>query len=110
MIGRIPEWIEKEANQSDKNTQDNQGMQPDQPDGKKLFYVHLPPPVIIGISDNEARQEVEEIHRKVAMGDRVCSHHRVIGFKKMIDNDQERSRSAESVKDGIMGFTQFVQC
>ena len=80
-------------------------MQPDESAFEESSGGHLVPSAVIGITDDKAGKDEEEIHREVAM------RHRRSGEKleHMVNYDDQGGDSSKSVKDVVMWSGIFEQ-
>ena len=81
-------------------------MQADEPAFEKVFCFQTgTPSVVIGITDNESRQNEKEIDGQVSVIESLVDGACCKTFENMIQNNHEGRHTAQSVEDFVMGFS-----
>lgn len=70
----------------------------------EVFGLHRTPAVVIGITDDEPRQDEEKIDCQVTVVDTLVQVAGRIGFKYVEPYDRDGRNSAQSVEDAVMRF------
>ena len=79
-------------------------MQADQAALEEIAVGHAPPAVVVGITDDEARKDEEEIDGQITVVDDLIGMARGMRFEKMERHDDQRRHAAQTVENRIMGF------
>ena len=64
----------------------------------------VPPAVVVGVSDDEAREDEEEVDGQVAVVDALVEVARGVGLEQVEADDHEGRHAAQSVEDRVVGF------
>ena len=64
----------------------------------------VPPAVVVGVSDDEAREEEEEVDGQVAVIDALVEVARGESLEQVEADDHEGRHAAQSVEDCVVGF------
>ena len=79
-------------------------MQTDQTALEEIAVGHASPAVVVGIADDEARKDEEEIDGQIAVVDDLVGMARGMRLEKMKGHDDQRRDAAQTVEDRIMGL------
>ena len=74
------------------------GLQADQPALEEVADGHLFPPVVVGVADDEAGENEEEIDGQVSVIDFLVQMTGGVGFEQMEADDRQGCHSAQSVQ------------
>ncbi len=80
-------------------------MQPNEAPSEKRPERHAPPPtVVVGIADDEAREQEEEVDGQIAVVEPLVEGTRGESLEDMVPDDEQGGDAAQSVEDVVMGF------
>jgi len=95
---------EVERRGADQHTHHHHRMQADQTALEEIAVGHASPAVVVGIADDEARKDKEEIDGQIAVVDDLVGMARGMRLEKMKSHDDQRRDAAQTVEDRIMGL------
>ena len=93
-----------EHRSADECADDDHGLQADETAFEKLADRHAPPAVVVGVTDDEAREDEEEVDGQIAVVDPLVEMARGVGFEEVEADDGQRGYAAQSVEDVVVGF------
>ena len=90
--------LKVEHDGSDQGSDHDHGLQADQPALEEVADGHLFPPVVVGVADDEAGENEEEINGQVSVIDFLVQMTGGVGFEQMEADDRQGCHSAQSVQ------------
>ena len=93
-----------EHRSADECADDDHRLQADETAFEKLADRHAPPAVVVGVTDDEAREDEEEVDGQIAAVDPLVEMARGVGFEEVEADDGQRGYAAQSVEDVVVGF------
>lgn len=94
--------LKVEHDGSDQGSDHDHGLQADQPALEEVADGHLFPPVVVGVADDEAGENEEEIDGQVSVIDFLVQMTGGVGFEQMEADDRQGCHSAQSVQYVVM--------
>ena len=87
-----------EQRRTDGHAQHHHGLQADQAPLEETADGHPPPTVVVGVADDEAGENEEEINGQVSVIDFLVQMTGGVGFEQMEADDRQGCHSAQSVQ------------
>ena len=85
-------------------------MEADQTACEEFLDAHSVPAIVVGVSDDESRENEKEIDGQVTVVDPLVEMARGEGFEKVEADDRDGGDAAQSVEDVVMGFGVGESC
>ena len=96
--------LEIEHHGADQSSDDDHRVQADETPFEELPDRHLRPTVVVGVADDETREDEEEIDGQVAVVDPLVEVAGRISLEQVKAHDRQRSHAAQPVENVIMRF------
>ena len=90
-----------EHRSADECADDDHGLQADETAFEKLADRHAPPAVVVGVTDDEAREDEEEVDGQIAVVEHLVGRAFGVGFQQMEGHHDHRRHAAQSVEDFV---------
>ena len=96
--------LEIEHHGADQGSDDDHRVQADETPFEELPDRHLRPTVVVGVADDETREDEEEIDGQVAVVDPLVEVAGRISLEQVKAHDRQRGHAAQSVENVVMRF------